>query len=95
VVSGFEQAGAALAPIYDVEQLLGDPHVKVREVITTVDDEDLGPLKMLNVMFRLSGTPGRIRFPGRRLGQDPAAIYREWLGLDEDDLAKLRDEGVL
>jgi crotonobetainyl-CoA:carnitine CoA-transferase CaiB-like acyl-CoA transferase len=95
VVCVFERAGAALAPIYDVEQLVSDPHVQAREVITIVDDEDLGPLKMQNVMFRLSGTPGRIRFPGRRLGQDTAAVYQEWLGLDDDDLAKLRDEGVL
>ena len=38
-------------------------------IITTVHDEDLGPLRMQNLMFRLSGTPGAIRYPGRRLGQ--------------------------
>jgi crotonobetainyl-CoA:carnitine CoA-transferase CaiB-like acyl-CoA transferase len=95
VVLAFEQAGAALAPIYDVEQLMADPHVQARNVVTTVEDEDLGPLKMQNLMFRLSATPGRIRFPGRRLGQDTAEVYREWLGLDEDDVTKLRDDGVL
>ena len=41
-----------------------------RDTITTVEDEDLGPIKMQNVMARLTGTPGTIRFPGRRLGQD-------------------------
>ena len=45
VVSAFEEAGAALAPIYDVEQLVDDPQVLAREAITTVDDEDLGPLR--------------------------------------------------
>ena len=94
VVAAFTQAGAALAPIYDVEQLTEDPHVQAREVITTVDDEDLGPLRMQNLMVRLLGTPGRIRFPGRRLGQDNEEIYGE-LGLDGDDLAKLREEGVI
>jgi len=94
VVAAFTQAGAALAPIYDVEQLVQDPHVQAREVITTVDDEDLGPLRMQNLMVRLLGTPGRIRFPGRRLGQDNEEIYGE-LGLDGDDLAKLREEGVI
>jgi len=94
VVAAFTQAGAALAPIYDVEQLVQDPHVQAREVITTVDDEDLGPLRMQNLMVRLLGTPGRIRFAGRRLGQDNEEIYGE-LGLDGDDLAKLREEGVI
>jgi len=70
VVKAFEEAGAALAPIYDVEQLMGDPQVLYRDTITTVEDEDLGPIKMQNVTARLTGTPGTIRFPGRRLGQD-------------------------
>jgi crotonobetainyl-CoA:carnitine CoA-transferase CaiB-like acyl-CoA transferase len=94
VVAAFTEAGAALAPIYDVEQLIQDPQVQAREVITTVEDEDLGPLRMQNLMVRLLGTPGRIRFPGRRLGQDNEDIYGE-LGLDGDDLAKLREEGVI
>jgi len=49
---------------------MGDPQVLYRDTITTVEDEDLGPIKMQNVMARLTGTPGTIRFPGRRLGQD-------------------------
>jgi len=95
VTAAFEEAGAALAPVYDVEQLVADAHVRAREIITTVHDEDLGPLKMQNLMFRLSETPGRIRFPGRRLGQDTVSVYRDWLQFDDDDLAKLRDEDVI
>jgi crotonobetainyl-CoA:carnitine CoA-transferase CaiB-like acyl-CoA transferase len=95
VVAAFEDAGAALAPIYDVTQLMRDPHVVDRETITTVPDEDLGAVKMQNLMVRLLDTPGRIRFPGRRLGQDNEQIYGELLGLDRADLAKLREEGVI
>jgi crotonobetainyl-CoA:carnitine CoA-transferase CaiB-like acyl-CoA transferase len=95
VVAAFEAAGAALAPIYDAEQLVNDPHVQARQTITTVDDEDLGPVKMQNLMFRLSDTPGAIRYPGRRLGQDTEAVYAELLDLDADELAKLRETGVL
>jgi crotonobetainyl-CoA:carnitine CoA-transferase CaiB-like acyl-CoA transferase len=95
VVKAFEEAGAALAPIYDVEQLLNDPHVQARETISTVEDEDLGPLKMQNLMFRLQGTPGNIRFPGRRIGQDTEDVYRELLGLDDDQLGRLRDAGAI
>ncbi len=95
VLAAFDDAGAALAPIYDVTQLMRDPHVVDRETITTVPDEDLGAVKMQNLMVRLLDTPGRIRFPGRRLGQDNEQIYGELLGLDGDDLAKLREEGVI
>ncbi len=95
VTEEFERVGAALAPIYDVAQLMNDPHVKARETITTVDDEDLGPVKMQNLMFRMARTPGCIRFPGRRLGQDNDRFYRESLGLDPEDVAALQEKGVL
>ena len=45
VVDAFEEAGAALFPVYDVAQLLADPQVQARDAVTTVDDEDLGPLQ--------------------------------------------------
>jgi crotonobetainyl-CoA:carnitine CoA-transferase CaiB-like acyl-CoA transferase len=95
VTEEFERVGAALAPIYDVAQLMDDPHVKARETITTVDDEDLGPVKMQNLMFRMARTPGCIRFPGRRLGQDNDRFYRESLGLDPEHVAALQEKGVL
>jgi crotonobetainyl-CoA:carnitine CoA-transferase CaiB-like acyl-CoA transferase len=95
VMTAFEEAGAAIAPIYDIEQLMNDPHVEAREAITTVEDEDLGPLRMQNLMFRLSESPGAIRFPGRRLGQDNEQVYGERLGLDPERIHELRDEGVI
>jgi crotonobetainyl-CoA:carnitine CoA-transferase CaiB-like acyl-CoA transferase len=95
VCDAFQEAGAALAPIYDVEQLLGDPQVDALDAITTVDDEDLGPLRMQNVMFRLQETPGRIRFAGRRLGQDTETVLAERLGLNADEIDDLRRGGAL
>ena len=95
VVDAFEEAGAALFPVYDVAQLLADPQVQARDAVTTVDDEDLGPLQMQNVWFRLSRTPGRIRFPGRRLGQDTDAVLTERLGYTPEQVAALRKDGVV
>ena len=95
VMAAFEDAGAAIAPIYDVEQLMSDPQVDALDAITKIDDEDLGPLRMQNVMFRLSDTPGAIRFAGRRLGQDNEDVYAVRLGLSPERVAELRDEGVI
>jgi crotonobetainyl-CoA:carnitine CoA-transferase CaiB-like acyl-CoA transferase len=94
VLEAFDDAGAAIAPIYHVEQLVNDPHVVARDTITTVDDEDLGPLKMQNLIFRLGETPGGIRWTGRRLGQDNDAVYAD-LGVDAERLAVLREKGVV
>ena len=95
VVAAFQDAGAALAPIYDIEQLLADPQVQALEAVTTIQDEDLGPLRMQNVMFRMQKTPGRIRFAGRRLGQDNEDVYGGELGLDRCCLAALKEQGVI
>jgi crotonobetainyl-CoA:carnitine CoA-transferase CaiB-like acyl-CoA transferase len=95
VISAFQDAGAAIAPIYDIEQLMNDPQVEALDAITTVRDEDLGALRMQNVMFRLSESPGAIRFTGRRLGQDNDHVYREQLGLQPERIAELRAEGVI
>jgi crotonobetainyl-CoA:carnitine CoA-transferase CaiB-like acyl-CoA transferase len=95
VSAAFQEAGAALAPVYDVEQLMNDPHVKDRDMITTIDDEDLGPLKMQNLIFRMGGTPGSIRHGGRRLGQDTEGVLDELLGISGDKLDELRERGVV
>lgn len=87
----FEQAGAAVAPIYNVRDAMDDAQYRALGSFTTLEDEDLGPLVMQNLLFRMTGTPGRVRFPGRRLGQDNQAVYAE-LGLDADDL---RSRGVV
>lgn len=95
VVRIFEEAHAAIAPIYDIGQIMEDPQYQALDSITSVDDPDLGSVKMQNVMFRMSNTPGHIRWAGRRLGQDNQAVYCEELGLSEDGLAELHEKGVL
>ena len=95
VMRAFEEAGAAIAPIYDIEQLMNDPQIEALDAITTIEDEDLGALRMQNLMFRLSENPGAIRFAGRRLGQDNDDIYRKRLGLTAQRIAELRDQGVI
>ena len=64
-------------------------------MIASVEDEDLGPLRMQNLLFRLLGSPGRIRFAGRGLGQDTEEVYAERLGLHAERLAQLRADGVI
>ncbi|MGW0707702.1 CaiB/BaiF CoA transferase family protein [Streptomyces sp. NPDC002643] len=94
VIEVFEKAEAAVAPIQDVREVMTDPQYRALDTITTVDDPDLGPLRMQNVLFRLSATPGSIRWAGRPHGADTQTILTE-LGLTETDLATLREEGAV
>jgi crotonobetainyl-CoA:carnitine CoA-transferase CaiB-like acyl-CoA transferase len=94
VMDAFEKAEAAIAPIYDVADLMDDPQVKALDMITTVDDPDLGPVRMQNVLFRMSDTPGGIRHTGQPLGAETDAVLGE-LGLDSAAIAALRERGVV
>ncbi|WP_214365340.1 CaiB/BaiF CoA transferase family protein [Pseudonocardia sp. H11422] len=95
VVAEFERVGAALAPVYTVQDLVNDRHVIERDIITTVDDHQLGPIRMQNVMFRMSGTPGGIAFTGRDLGEDNDEVYVKELAQELGRLRELKDKGVL
>ncbi|AEY88781.1 acyl-CoA transferase/carnitine dehydratase [Streptomyces hygroscopicus subsp. jinggangensis 5008] len=94
VLAAFEEAEAAVAPVQDVRDVLADPQYQALDTVTTVDDPELGPLRMQNVLFRLSATPGGIRWAGRPHGADTDAVLGE-LGLTPADIAALRAEGAL
>ncbi|MFD7401340.1 CaiB/BaiF CoA transferase family protein [Streptomyces sp. NPDC059866] len=94
VLAAFEKAEAAVAPVQDVRDVMTDPQYAALGTITTVDDPDLGPLRMQNVLFRLSATPGAIHWAGRPHGADTDAVLTE-LGLTPAELTALRTEGAL
>lgn len=94
VMAAFEKAEAAVAPVQDVRDVMADPQYQALNTITTVDDPELGPLRMQNVLFRLSATPGAIRWAGRPHGADTNEVLTE-LGLSPDDVTALRAEGAL
>ncbi len=94
VTREFEAAGAAIAPVQDARQVLEDPQYRALESFVTLDDEDLGPLRIQNVLFRMLVTPGRVRFAGRRLGQDTRRILAERLGVSDERLSELAAKGV-
>ncbi|MET9063746.1 CaiB/BaiF CoA transferase family protein [Streptosporangium sandarakinum] len=94
VLAAFEEAQAAVAPVYDVRDVLADPQIAALDAVTTVEDPELGPLRMQNVMFRLSDTPGEIRWTGRAHGADTIGVLTE-AGLSPAEIEALRDKGVV
>lgn len=95
VMRAFEEAEAAIAPIYNIADIFADPQYSALETITTVEDDELGPVRMQNLIFRLSHNPGAIRTTGRRLGADNIAIFRDQLGLADEEIESLATKGVI
>jgi crotonobetainyl-CoA:carnitine CoA-transferase CaiB-like acyl-CoA transferase len=94
VLAAFETAEAAIAPIYDASDVLADPQLDAIGAILSIDDAELGPIKMPSVVSRLSVTPGEVRHSGGRHGEDTASVFAE-LGIGPEELARLRAEGVV
>jgi crotonobetainyl-CoA:carnitine CoA-transferase CaiB-like acyl-CoA transferase len=94
VLQAFTDAGAAIGPVYNAQDLVEDPHVRETEMLLEVPDEDLGRVLQHNVMWRMTESPGRIRFTGRGLGQDTDTVLDE-LGYDQKEIAELRKNEVI
>jgi len=93
-VAFFEQAEVTIGPIYDIRQILEDPHVLARELVADYPDPDMGAFPMHHVVPRLSGTPGAIRTPAPRLGEHNRALLAE-LGVDDAGYARLVAVGAV
>jgi crotonobetainyl-CoA:carnitine CoA-transferase CaiB-like acyl-CoA transferase len=90
----FEAAEVTATPIYEIDQLLDDPHVQARGVLVEAPDEEAGSVLMHNIIPRLSATPGRLRSAAPTLGQHTNSVLRS-IGYDAARLAALAAEGVI
>ena len=93
-VAFFEAAEVTIGPIYDVGQILEDPHFAAREVLSDYPDADMGTYPMHHVVPRLEGTPGAIRAPAPRLGEHNREILAR-AGVDDARFAALVAAGVV
>jgi crotonobetainyl-CoA:carnitine CoA-transferase CaiB-like acyl-CoA transferase len=94
VLAIFEQAGAAVAPIYDARDIVNDPHIRQTDMLIEVEDADLGHVLQHNLLWRMSETPGKIRFTGRALGQDTGEILTE-LGYSQQQIMAMTKAGAI
>jgi crotonobetainyl-CoA:carnitine CoA-transferase CaiB-like acyl-CoA transferase len=95
VVEAFESAQAAVAPIYDISDIYEDPQFQALDTITTVHDPKLGPVRMQNVLYRMSRTPGGIRWTGRDKGADTYSILSDEVGLSDAQIDVLKGHAVV
>jgi crotonobetainyl-CoA:carnitine CoA-transferase CaiB-like acyl-CoA transferase len=93
-VAFFEQAEVTIGPIYDIRQILEDPHVLARELLADYPDPDMTAFPMHHVVPRLSGTPGSIRTPAPHLGEHNRALLAE-VGVNDDAYAGLIAAGAV
>jgi formyl-CoA transferase len=87
-------AGVVASTVFSMREIMTDPTYAEREDIITIEDEDLGPLRMQAVVPRMHNHPGRVWRTGPKLGADNDLVFKKILNLSDDEIAALRSDGV-
>ena len=90
-----DAAGIPAGPIYNVAEALAHPQLHARDMVVPLDHPSAGPIRVPGVPVRLSETPGRVRTPPPRLGEQTAAVLKDLVGLTDAELGDLTQTGVI
>ncbi len=94
-VKAMDEANVVAARVYNVADIVEDEIYRERGSIVTVEDPDLGPVRMQDVVPRMTQHRGQVWRTGAALGEDNDVVFGEWLGLSREELADLRSGGVV
>ena len=87
-------AGVPCGAVQDTGEVLADPHLKAREMIVDVEYPTRGTYKTVGCPIKLSDSPAEVTRPPL-LGEHSAEVLRDLCGVDPDEVARLRDAGVV
>ncbi len=94
ILTVLDKAEVPAGKIYDIADIVNDPHYQVREMIRQFQLPDECPLKLPGIVPKLSRTPGEIRWVGPQLGEHTAEVLSS-LGYDEVAQAALKVQEVI
>jgi formyl-CoA transferase len=83
------EAKVPAGKVYTARDIAEDPHYRARDMILTQETRDGHRIEVPGIVPKLVGTPGSVRSPAPRLGEDTDAVLRE-LGLSEEQIVALR-----
>ncbi len=81
--------------IYNVEDIVKDPQFAFRNDIVEIDTKKFGRIKMQNVVPKMSGTPGEIKWVGGELGEFNHKIYHDLLGLSDEEIQEMEKNNII
>lgn len=94
VLAALEDAVVPSGPIYSIADMVGDPQFEARGLFESVE-YDGRSLKIPAITPRLSETPGRTQWAGPEVGAHTDEVLRNMLSLSDEEVAELRDQGVV
>jgi crotonobetainyl-CoA:carnitine CoA-transferase CaiB-like acyl-CoA transferase len=94
VLQALEQAEVPAGRIYNVADIVADPHYQAREMILDAQLPGGTNVKMPGIVPKLSETPGSVNWQGPALGQHTDSVLGD-LGMTAADIAQLKIDGVV
>ncbi len=89
-----QRAGVPAAPVLEASRLLDDPHVQARNLLQPQElEDDIGVYRYPGPLYEFPESPGGIRRPPVAMGQDNDYVYKELLGIDEQEYQRLVGAG--
>jgi crotonobetainyl-CoA:carnitine CoA-transferase CaiB-like acyl-CoA transferase len=95
VLGAMAEAGVPAGKVFTAADMVEDPHYAARGNVVEVEDPQIGPFPMQNVVPRLTETPGEVRWTGPALGQHNDEVYGGLLGIGEQKREELREGGIV
>ena len=90
-----QRVGVPAAPVLRGPDLLADPHYRERGTFVTVDHPQVGHNQYPGIPWKMSATPGQVRWPSPALGQHNREVYGELLGLTGTEIDQLEKSGTI
>ena len=90
-----EEKGVPCGPINDVGEVFANEQVLAREMAIDLPHPSAGQVKLVRNPIRMSATPATSGMAPPLLGQHTAEVLREVLGRSEEEIAALRERGIV
>ena len=90
-----EKVGVPCGPINNLEQVFDDPHIQSRGARQEVEHPEAGALPTVANPIRLSESPITYDRAPPVLGQHNADVLTGLLGMDADEIAELKEKGIV
>jgi len=95
VMALLQEQGVAAGVVQDASDLANNPQLRARGFFIELDHPELGKTISDATPIKLSDTPARCSRAAPVQGQDNDYVYKQLLGMSEDEVAELKQQGVV